>query len=460
MAEKITMDPVAKLRSILLIYPFFKQKHDKSVFRFPPLGIAYVASSLRSKGYDVNILDCTFLSKKEALKKAIGYNAEIAGIYTMVTMKDEIKLFADELRKSVKLLVAGGPLASYDPGPFLRYMDYVVTGEGERTMCELVYAYENGLDIKNVPGLTYGTSDIRRSPDRKFIEDLDSIPFPARELLPNRDYIAYGIKKYGYAITSVMSSRGCPFACEFCSNIIFGVSYRMRSVENVLDEVEQALSLGYTNIHFGDDVFTFKKDRVLQFCAQVLRRGLKFGWECLGRVDTIDAETASAMKAAGCYNIYFGIESGNDSVLKMMNKRITIKKAGDAVRAAHSQGLKTGAFFILYYPGETDETVINTINYAVSLPLDYLSFTVPYPIPGTIMHKKMKNMSIRDWKLPEEIISGHRLIYNAGRSEFKMKFALLKGLLTYEMKKRLGPLGETAIKIFEPPTSILLKFLK
>ena len=163
-----------------------------------------------------------------------------------------------------------------------------------------------------------------------------------------------------------MSTRGCPYACEFCSNVVFGHSYRERSAANVVDEVEQALALGYDRISFADDVFTLNARRVLEICDEIRRRGLLFAWECLGRVDTFDAATARAMKRAGCFRIFFGIESGNDRILALMSKQITTAQAAAAVAAAHDAGLEVGAFFIVCYPGESDDTVLDTLRFATS----------------------------------------------------------------------------------------------
>jgi anaerobic magnesium-protoporphyrin IX monomethyl ester cyclase len=150
--------------------------------------------------------------------------------------------------------------------------------------------------------------------------NLDRIAFPARDLFANDRYINYWRKRSGNATTTIFTTRGCPFSCEFCSNAVFGISYRERSPENVVDEVEDALSFGYDRIHFADDVFTLNRGRVLKICNEIRNRDLQFKWECLGRVDSIDEEISIAMKDAGCDRIYFGIESGNDSVLNIMKK--------------------------------------------------------------------------------------------------------------------------------------------
>ena len=353
------------MTSVLLIYPYFKPRFDRSVFRFPPLGISYIASSLKSAGHDVHILDCTFLKRKDAQQKALAIKASIIGIYCMASMTRDCNWFANQLRDRCRLLVAGGPMPTCDPVPFLDHFDVVVRGEGEQTMAELVLAWERGSGMESILGITFkrkagslsenDAMTCTTSP-RPFMTNLDSIPFPARDMLPNSQYINYGKRRYGFSITTVMSTRGCPFQCEFCSNVIFGGSYRERSPENVVDEIEEVIKMGYERISFADDVFTMNKTRVIQICEEILRRKLRFQWECLGRVDTVDYGLAIAMKQAGCERIFFGIESGNEAILKLMKKMITTDQARFAVEEARRAGLQVGAFFILFYPGDTDET--------------------------------------------------------------------------------------------------------
>ncbi len=449
------------MSSVLLIYPYFKPAHDRSLFRFPPLGIGYVAACLRAAGHGVSLLDCTFVSREAALRQARASGADVVGVYSMITMRRDAIRFARELRGTGALLVAGGPLPTSDPGLFIRDFDVVVTGEAEHTMPELVTAHENGQDIRSIRGTAWrGADGVASSGARVLEPDLDAIPFPARDLFPNAQYIRHSRKRYGYAITTIMSTRGCPFACEFCSNVMFGTSCRVRSVEKVVDEVEQALSFGYDRIHFADDVFTLDRARVARLCDEIERRGLHFTWECLGRVDTVDAVLARRMKAAGCDRIFFGIESGNDSVLALMNKRITVGRAERAVWDAHAAGLHTGAFFILYYPGETDDTVRATLRFALSLPLDYLSFTMPYPIPGTGLYRRVMGREVREWRQPDALLFDHALTFDADYSQAKMRLAILKGQIQFEIKRRLGKGGTAAMKLFEKPTDLLLRVMR
>jgi len=243
------------MTSVLLVYPFFRGSRDRSRFRFPPLGPAYVAAALREAGHAVELLDCTFLGRDEALETALAAKAEVVGLYAMATLTRDCLWLAGRLRGHCGLLVAGGPAPTCDPAAFAGAFDVVVRGEGEQSMCEVVAAYEAGSDVIALPA------------PRPLATDLDAIAFPARELLPNERYIAFGRKKYGYAITTVMSTRGCPFDCEFCSNVLFGGSYRERSPGNVVDEIEEALALGYDRISFADDVFTLNRRRVVAVCA-------------------------------------------------------------------------------------------------------------------------------------------------------------------------------------------------
>jgi anaerobic magnesium-protoporphyrin IX monomethyl ester cyclase len=455
------------MTTVLLIYPFFVPRRDRSVFRFPPLGLSYIAASLQNAGHDVQLIDCTFLDKNEALDRALAVKAEVVGIYCMVTMVDECNGFAEKLRPQTRLLVAGGPLPTCDPEPFLTHFDVVVRGEGEQTMLDLLEAQAAGSSFDTIPGIVYRTDPawpakgkLVYTPDRKFSKDLDRIPFPARSLLPNESYICQGRKKYGYSITTVMSTRGCPYRCEFCSNVIFGGSYRDRSAENVVDEIETALALGYERISFADDVFTMKKERVVRVCREITRRGLRFNWECLGRVDALDYPTAMEMKAAGCTRIFFGIESGNEQMLERINKKISLDEARRAVNAAHQASLQVGAFFIVCYPGDTDDTVLETLRFATSLPLDYLGLSMPYPLPGTDLYRRTRDRINREWHPDESPFGSHVLIFDADFSETKMWFGIMKGHAQFEIKKRTGRLAPLLLPLFEKPTDVIFRWLK
>jgi anaerobic magnesium-protoporphyrin IX monomethyl ester cyclase len=383
----------------------------------------------------------------------------------MFSMKNKSLEFARILKNDCELLVAGGPLPTTNPELFLDDFDVVVVGEGEQTMLQIAVEVEKKGDLSKIRGIVYkekDTSQIRSTAAQEEVEDLDSLPFPFRELFDNSAYKNYYSKKYGYTTTAVMTSRGCPFSCDFCSRPIFGNSFRSRTATKVVDEIEEVVALGYDRIWFADDCFTLNRERLLGICNEIIKRGLRIEWECLSRVDTLDAEAIEKMKQAGCIRMFFGIESGNDSILELMNKQITINQVRAALSLCEETGVKAGAFFIVGYPGENDETVLQTVKFASSLPLDYLSFTMPYPIPGTPLYSRLNGKMVSsEWEEPKNIkLVKHKLLFNSKLSEGKLKFAIVKGMIQFYVRKYTGKKGYRLLGVpFESLTNSIYRLL-
>jgi anaerobic magnesium-protoporphyrin IX monomethyl ester cyclase len=453
-------------KTVTLVYPYFQPFHDNSPFRFPPLGLGYIAAYLKKHGISTDLVDCTFIKQEEALKRVRQNNSDVIGIYSMYSIKETAIQMAKLLKDKTNLLIAGGPLPTVSPHEFLKYFDVVAMGEGEDTMLELVQGMDGAPDLSKVRGIAYkekGRGKVRFTKARGFIKDLNSIPFPAREFLNNQAYKEYYSKRFGYTITSVMTSRGCPFKCEFCSRPVFGNTFRTRSATNIVNELEAVLKLGYRRVWFADDCFTLNRNRLLDVCNEMIRRGLRLEWECLSRVDTVDKETTSKMKSAGCVRVFFGIESGNDKVLSLMRKQITASRARVAVNTTKQSGIKVGAFFIVGYPGENKETVLDTIRFASALPLDYLSFTMPYPIPGTALYDRVKSVLIsNEWEEPKKrTLVKHKLLFHSPFSEAMLKFGILKGLAQHELRKHAGDRVYRLVgRPFEQLTDALFKHMR
>jgi len=453
---------------VTLVYPYFRPRYDNSIFRLPPLGLGYIVSYLRQHGVTANLVDCTFMSQKEAVEKVKKFEPTIVGVYSMFSMKQAALEIARQLDDSCELLVAGGPLPTLCPEDFLEDFDVVAVGEGEKTMLELVDAVQNSRSLSTVKGIVHKEqkgnpeATIIRTPPRELIDDLDSFPFPARDQLNHQAYKRH-YQKSGYTTTSIITSRGCPFICDFCSRAVFGNKFRTRSAKNIVDEIESVKTLGYERVWFADDCFTLSKKRLLNICKEIIERELHVDWECLSRVDTMDRETANKMKQAGCVRVFFGLESGNDAVLALMKKQATVNQANKAVMTVKSTGIQIGAFFILGYPGENNETVLDTIRFASTLPLDYLSFTMPYPIPGTSLYERVKDeIEYEDLNQPRHLsISEHKLIYRSSFSESKLKFAIFKGMAQHHLRKKLGARGYWLLgKPFEILTDAAFRLLR
>lgn len=433
--------------AVTLVYPFFRPRPDRSIFRFPPLGLEYIVSYLRQHGVSANLVDCTFLTENEAIEQVRKSKPDIVGIYSMFSMKAPALRIAKLLRKNCEMLVAGGPLPTLRAENFLDDFDVVGVGEGEATMLELAEAVEGHRSLSTVKGIAYNDerdeNHAIRTPNREAIQDLDSLPFPARDQLDHEAYKQHYKDRFGYTTTSIITSRGCPFSCDFCSRAVFGHEFRTRSAVNIVDEVESVMALGYERVWFSDDCFTLHKKRLLNICDEIIRRRLDIDWECLSRVDTIDQQTAFSMKKAGCIRVFFGLESGNDSVLALMNKQTTTREARKAVLAMKAAGIQVGAFFIVGYPGETDSTILDTLRFATSLPLDYLSFSVPYPILGTPLYDRVRSaIEFDDLDQPKHLsVTDHKLIYRSSFSEAKLKLAIVKGSAQSRLRKKLGDRG-------------------
>jgi anaerobic magnesium-protoporphyrin IX monomethyl ester cyclase len=451
---------------VTLVYPYFQPSKDNSLFRFPPLGLGYVAASLKKQGIPVELVDCTFLSRDEAVEKVRRSKPQIIGVYSMFSIKKTSLEMARALQDDCDLLVVGGPFPTSDPAGFLEVFDVVVVGEGEKTMVELVNCVEKGADFSGVKGIAYREDgEVRVTSPRGFVENLDGLPFPSRELFDNDAYKRYYAKRFGYTTTPLITSRGCPFSCDFCSRPVFGTSYRARSAVNIVDEMEVIAGLGYDRVWFADDCFTLNRGHLLNVCDEVVNRGVDLGWECLSRVDTMNREVAVKMRQAGCVRVFFGIESGNDSVLALMNKQITVEQASRAVYAAKAAGLQVGAFFIVGYPGESDRTVLDTLRFASGLPLDYLSFTLPYPIPGTGLFERVKDnggVAVDDWEEPKNwSLIRHKLLYEAGFSEAKLKFGIGKAHVQFYVRKFFGERGYGLVGVpFERLTDLTFRIMR
>ncbi|MFZ3062577.1 MAG: radical SAM protein [Actinomycetota bacterium] len=448
------------MADVVFIYPYFyRLAKDKSIFKFPPLGLGYLASSLIDLDISVEVVDGTFLDPKEVVERVKRSQPVVVGFYVMVTMEYSAVELAAAVRDFCQVTVAGGPYPSAAPEIFLPRFDLVAMGEGEKSLSELVQAISQGRDPMEVPGFACRNGEmVRHSPRRKRIDKLDEISPPARPLFENTAYQHYWQKNYGYTTTSIITTRGCPFKCGFCSKPIFGDEYKERSASNVVDEMEDIVSLGYDRIWVADDCFTLNKKRVVQICNEILARGLEAKWECLSRVDGVERELLDHMRDAGCTRIFFGLESGNDQMLKLMKKNSTVAAGQKAVNLTSEAGIRAGGFFILGYPGETNQTVLETVKFSSALPLNYLSYTVPYPIPGTDLFELLKDRINKEvhWVSPRR----HRLLYRSDFSQFKLKFAMAKGLIQHWIRSRWGRFGLVIEAAFRRATDIIFKLLR
>ncbi len=376
---------------ILLIQPPPRELVSEDIV-VPPLGIAYLAAVLERKGHTVGIID-GFAEQLDAagLEERIkAFGPDLAGITGMTPVIDNAFRTAKIARRYAGTIVLGGPHVSvfgrkiFEQAPEI---DLAIQGEGEVSISLLADALQAGRDPSSVPGLV--TRDIQNAP-AAYIEDLDTLPLPARHLLPNDRY-RYILAKG--RVTTIFSSRGCPYQCIFCDKAVFGSRWRARSAENVLAEIEHVVrEFGVRSIVFYDDLFTVKKDRVIEICRGILDRGLDIEWKCEGRVNITDEESLTWMKRAGCSMIAFGVESGNQKGLDYLNKGTTVEQIRRAFALTRKAGIKPMGYFVLGIPVETFEEEIGTIEFAREIHAAYAQFSVLSPTPGTRLYDDVIRM--------------------------------------------------------------------
>jgi radical SAM superfamily enzyme YgiQ (UPF0313 family) len=300
----------------------------------------------------------------------------------------------------------GGPHVSFEiEGSFrdVQALDYIAIGEGEHTVVELARALEGRMDLREVRGLALrdpSTGKIVRTAPRPLERDLDTLPDPARDLMPLTRYLAFD------SSASVVTSRGCPHECAFCSApALSGRKVRYRTPSLCVDEIEQLAERGFTEISIEDDLFTLYRKHFMAVCGDLIRRDLGIRWNAFSRVDTITPEIIDTMARAGCQAICFGVESGSQAVLDRVNKRSNLGKVRDAMRMAQEAGIVALASFIIGLPGETEETLRQTVEFADSLHAEFGAlhgFHVLSPFPGTDVRRKAAEYGIEilhsDWR--------------------------------------------------------------
>ncbi len=362
-----------------------------------PLGTLYVASSLERAGHQVRFLNGAFLSHQAILDQLDAFRPEWVGIYaTTFGWPRAERTAADVTERHPEAFVcAGGPYPIAEGERCLDYargFDAAVTGEGERTVVEMVGRLERRESLEGVAGLVYREGDaVKVNPPRPLLRNLDELPFPDRRLLGDANLYLPPPATYRRKPVAVMlTSRGCNRHCIFCFQMDksrrSGIRYR--SVENVLEEIELCLRQGFREIKFIDDTFAEDRERALRLAGEIRRRGLDFTWFASACANQVDPEMLRAFKDAGCWAILFGIESGVQKNLNTLRKGITLAQARKAVAWAREAGLAVQTTFMFGIPGETFEDGLRTIDFACELDADWASFHAIVPFPGTVLHDR------------------------------------------------------------------------
>ena len=358
------------------------------VYCFPPLGLMYIQASVEKRlGKQCEIVDPVVedLDYPEFEQQLARYDLDLVGISTYTHSLPDVQMTVNTVRKlnpNAKI-VLGGPHCSMFPeyAAMLEGADAILTGDGEDTFCEMVEAFDAGRSWEGIEGLWYREDgELIKNPDRKSVRRLDAYPWPDRSRSRYRDYYLPGTKQP--LVTTAITSRGCPHSCPFC--LTYKKQYRIRDIDNILDEMEHCVSLGINEVHFIDDLFTPNSQWVLKFCDAVERRGVKFEWGYKTTIAGTTREQVRRCAETGCTKIHFGVESANNEGLDKWGKHCDTDDVHRVFRWCREEGVRSVAYIMLAGPHERtmDEAIAN-IDEMLKLDADYAVFAVFSPYPGT-----------------------------------------------------------------------------
>lgn len=372
-------------KSVLLISP----KYDAYIVA-PHLGLGYLGSALRRAGHQVTIMD--------GLREEIKYDPskfDLVGITAMTTYFPEACVEVRRARAFGLPVVIGGPHVLAEPDTSLAQSgaDYACVGEGDIAIVELA----SGAPVETIPGIAYWKDGkVVSNPTRGFSQDIDSFGSPVWDLIDPRTYpvAPHGMIAKAWPLAPIITTRGCPYRCSYCSApMTAGGTMRSRKPEHVADEIETLVrDYGVREIQIEDDNFTFDREHAVSVCQELIRRKIDVLWSLPNgvRIDRLDPELLTLMRRSGCYLMALGIESANQRILDMVRKKLSKQVVRDTVENVKKAGIESWGFFMVGFPTETREEIINTIEFALSLPLTRLQFTKTTPLPGTPIYEVWK----------------------------------------------------------------------
>jgi anaerobic magnesium-protoporphyrin IX monomethyl ester cyclase len=472
-------DPKKHVPIVLISPPdirLMKFTDDEKLHVDPPLGLVYLAAYLRKHGFKSEILDTNALrfSRRMILDWIKERSPDFVGFTVFTHMANVVAEIAAEIKRempSIKILV-GGPHVHMLYKEYVEehpQIDFVCTGEGEYTLLQLMEAHQNKQDLRTVKGLCYrenGQTVVTQTQD--LIMDLDSLPFPAWDMVQTDHYYGPQALDGESPYTIFLNSRGCPYKCTYCVTPSFWGKQRRRSPQNIGEEIEQAShKLKLRAMRFEDDLFTLVKSWAWAVCDEFIKRKLThIKWETNGRVSNVDFELLKHMKKAGCVSICMGIEFGSQRVQDMTKRGIKIPKIFEVVSMAKKAGLRVKGYFVIGYPTETEQDILETIKLSKALDLDYAVFSYCTPFPGTPLFNYAKEHNLiqsYDWNdyqfgftgrrpLKLDTISEEKLVelYNRAVREFYYRPSQVAKILWRHPKFAFNFAGATIRKFVAP----------
>ncbi len=395
------------IMELLLTHGYFLSEDVKELTimkPYPPLGILYLSSHLRRNGFAVEVYDSTFGSCDELLKTLEDTPPSLLGIYgNLMTRPNVLKIIAAARARGWTVVLGGPEPQAYAEQYLTAGAHIIVQGEGELTVEELLLAFrQRKTTFHEIPGLIFRGTDgtVVRTTSRQLISDLDSQPWPDRERIEIEKYLQVWRDHHGMGSVSLLTARGCPFHCRWCSHAVYGTTHRRRSAKAVAEEVQWLLGRYHPDmLWIADDVFTIHHGWILEYGREIKQRGLRIPFECITRADRVNAKIADALAELGCFRVWIGSESGSQRILDAMQRGVRVEQVREAIRLFSERGIQTGMFLMWGYEGEEIADIEATIEHVKATLPDVFLTTVSYPIKGTPYFEEVapRLVSSRDW---------------------------------------------------------------
>jgi radical SAM superfamily enzyme YgiQ (UPF0313 family) len=378
---------------ILLTHGYFladDEKERQIMKPYPPLGLLYLSAYLKQAGHGVQVYDSTFGTRQELFRTLQASSGGILGIYTNLITRRVVLEIIGVAKQCDWTVVLGGPESANYTAEYLNAgADVIVIGEGEATLAELVMALPavGPNRLQAVRGIVFKdeAGEPVRTPSRPAIADLDALPLPDREAIDHRLYLDAWRQHHGASSINLITARGCPYRCTWCSHAVYGYSHRRRSPARVAEEVEWIVERYRPDqLWYADDVFTISHPWLHRYAAELRARGLALPFETITRADRLQSEEAVAtLRELGCYRIWIGSESGSQRILDAMERGVSVEQVRRAVHLAQRYGIRVGMFLMWGYEGEEIEDIASTVEHVKLSNPDIFFTTVSYPIKGT-----------------------------------------------------------------------------
>jgi len=397
--------------AILLTHGYFlydDPKERQIMKPYPPLGLLYLSAYLKQKNFAVELFDGTFAEKKQFANLLAAQQPKIVGVYSNLMTKFNVLEMIRQAKAQNCLVIVGGPDPPYYAEQYLNFgADVVVIGEGEQALEELIplLATEKFEQLKNIPGIAFKdkSGQIIRTPARELMPNLDALPFPDRAAIDLQKYVEVWRQHHGMGAVSLITSRGCPYSCTWCSHSVYGKTLRKRSPALVVDEVEAIREKYHPDmLWYADDVFNINHKWLFDYAAELKRREIKIPFECICRADRMNEDVVATLREMGCFRVWIGSESGSQRLLDAMKRGVKAEQVQAMTRLAKRYGIETGMFLMWGFEDENRDDIAMTVEHVKKANPDLVLTTVSYPIKGTEYYNRMDKQNIVVDNLPWE----------------------------------------------------------